>query len=133
MELNQKSSNVGDLRIHEGKQYFLTQTTPDDNEVLIGNIELNKGVVPNSNPVRTLKDYRSESSKPLSDMINTSFTTGIFPNALKGEKQACQMMTIYFVWVQRINFSNTLSVLTATFFFIISKHFSKTSSLRRIT
>ena len=96
-------------------------------------MEVNKRVVPNSNPIRTLKDYRSESSKPLSDMINTSFTTGIFPNALKGEKQACQMMTLYFVWVQRINFSNTLSVLTATFFFIISKHFSKTSSLRRIT
>ena len=96
-------------------------------------MEVNKGVVPNNNPIRTLKDYRSESSKPLSDTINTSFTTGIFPNALKGEKQAYQMMTIYFVWVQRINFSNTLSVLTTTLFLIILKHLSKTSSLRRIT
>ena len=96
-------------------------------------MEVNKGVVPNSNPIRTLKDYRSESSKPLSDTINSSFTTGIFPNALKGEKQAYQMMTIYFVWVQRINFSNTLSVLTTTLFLIISKHLSKTSSLIRIT
>ena len=45
----------------------------------------------------------------------------------------CQMMTIYFVWVQRINFSKTLSVLTTTLLFIISEYFLKTSSLRRTT
>ena len=31
------------------------------------------------------------------------------------------MMTIYFVWVQRINFSRTLSVFTTTLFFYNSK------------
>ena len=62
---------------------FLTPTTPDDIEVLIGNMKVNKGVGPNSIPTKNLKDYKSEFSKPLSDMINTSFTTGIFPCALK--------------------------------------------------
>ena len=60
---------------------FLTLTTPDDIEVLIGNI--NKGFGPKSIPTKILKDYESEFPKPVSDMINTSFTTGIFPNALE--------------------------------------------------
>ena len=62
---------------------FLTPTTPNDIEVLIDNMTVNEGVGPNSIPTKILKDYKSEFSKPLSDMINTSFTTGIFPSALK--------------------------------------------------
>ena len=46
-------------------------------------MKVNKGVGQNSIPTKILKDYKSEFSKPLSDMINTSFTTGIFPSALK--------------------------------------------------
>ena len=64
---------------------LLTPTTPGDNEVLIGNMKVNKGVGPNNIPSKILKDYKSEYSKPLSDMINTSFTTFIFPSALKVE------------------------------------------------
>ena len=57
---------------------FLTSTTPNDIEVLMGNMKVNKGVCPNSITTEILKDYESEFSKPLIDMINTSFTTGIF-------------------------------------------------------
>ena len=64
---------------------FLTLTTPSDIEVLIDNMKINKGAGPNSIPTKILKDYKSEFSKTLSDMINTSFTTGIFPSALKGK------------------------------------------------
>ena len=64
---------------------LLIPTTPGDNEVLIGNMKVNKGVGPNSIPTKILKDYKSEYSIPLSDMINTSFTTFIFPSALKVE------------------------------------------------
>ena len=46
-------------------------------------MKVNKGVGPNSIPTKILKDYKSELSKPLRDMINTSFTTGMFPSALK--------------------------------------------------
>ena len=47
-------------------------------------MKVNKGVGPNSIPTKILKDdYKSEFSKPLSDMINTYFTTGIFPSVLK--------------------------------------------------
>ena len=62
---------------------FLTPTAPDDIEVLIGNMNVSKGVGPNSFLTKILTDYKSEFPKPLSDMINTSFATGIFPNALK--------------------------------------------------
>ena len=47
-------------------------------------MKVNKGVGPNSIPTKILKgDYKSDFSKPLSDMINTYFTTGIFPSVLK--------------------------------------------------
>ena len=62
---------------------FLTLTKPNDIDVLIDNMKVNKGAGPNSIPTKILKDYKSEFAKPLSDMINTSFTTGIFPSALK--------------------------------------------------
>ena len=53
--------------------------------VLIENLKVNKRVGPNSIPPKILKDYKSDFSKPLSGMINTLFTTGIyiFPSALK--------------------------------------------------
>ena len=62
---------------------FLTPTTPDHIEVLIGSMKVNEGVGRNSIPIKNLKDCKSDFPKPLSDMINTSFTTGIFPSAFK--------------------------------------------------
>ena len=62
---------------------FLTPTTPDDIEDIIGNIKVNNWFGANSIPTKILKDCKSEFSKPFSDMINTSFSTGIFPSALK--------------------------------------------------
>ena len=62
---------------------FLTPTKPNDIEVLIDNMKAKKGFGPNSFPTKFLKDWKSEFPKPLSDMINISFTTGIFPSALK--------------------------------------------------
>ena len=58
---------------------FLTATILNDIEVLIDNMKVNKGVGPNSIPTKILKDCKSEFSKPLSDMINASFTTGNSP------------------------------------------------------
>ena len=54
---------------------FLTPKTPNDIEVLIDNMLLNKGVGPNSIPTEILKDYKSEFSKPLHDQyfFQTSF------------------------------------------------------------
>ena len=62
---------------------FLTLATLNDIKVLTDSMKVNKGVGRNSIPTKILKDYKSEFSKPLSDMINTYFRTCIFFIALK--------------------------------------------------
>ena len=77
---NMHLSNLGSMRENN---MFLTPTIPIDIEFLMDNMKVNKGVGPNSIPTKILKDYKSEFPKPLSDMINTSFTAGIFSSDLK--------------------------------------------------
>ena len=76
--MKSKNMHLSYLGPMKENNMFLTSTTPNDIEVLIGNMKVNKGVCPNSITTKILKDYKSEFSKPLIDMINTSFTTGIF-------------------------------------------------------
>ena len=78
-----KNIHLSNLRSMKEDNTFLTTTTLNDIEVLIDSIKVNKGVGPNSIPTKILKDYKSKFSKPLSDMINTSFTTGILPSPIK--------------------------------------------------
>ena len=78
-----KNMHLSNLRSMKEDNTFLTTTTLNDIEVLIDSIKVNKGVGPNSIPTKILKDYKSKFSKPLSDMINTSFTTGILPTPIK--------------------------------------------------
>ena len=78
-----KNTYLSYLGSMEENNMFLTPTTPDDTEVLTGNMKVNKGVGPNSIPTKILKDYKSGVSKPYIDMINTSFATGMFFSALK--------------------------------------------------
>ena len=42
---------------------FLTPTTPNDIEVLIDNMKVNKGVCQNSIPTKILKNFKSEFRK----------------------------------------------------------------------
>ena len=46
-------------------------------------MKTNKASDPNSIPTNILKLSKKEFSKPLSDMINMSFSQGVFPNILK--------------------------------------------------
>ena len=61
-------------------------------------MKVNKGVGPNSIPTTILKDYKSEFSIPLSDMINTSFTTGNSPVPLKWQ--------ILFLFIRKVTGCN---------------------------
>ena len=88
---------------------FLTPTTPNDIEVLIDNMTVNEGVGPNSIPTKILKDYKSEFSKPLSGMINTSFTTGIFPSALEWQ--------ILFLFIRKVT-SSTATIINPCLSFL---------------
>ena len=62
---------------------FLSPTTPADIESLINCIKPNKVTGPNSIPTKILKEFKTELSEPLSDMINVSFNKGIFLDFLK--------------------------------------------------
>ena len=65
------------------KLSFFPPTTPADREPLINCIKPNKTIGPNSIPTKILKEFKTELSEPLSDMINVSFNKGIFPDFLK--------------------------------------------------
>ena len=65
---------------------FLSPTTSADTESLINCIKSNKTIGPNSIPTKILKEFKTELSEPLSDMINISFNKGIFPGFSKSCK-----------------------------------------------
>ena len=62
---------------------FLSPTTPADIESLINCTKSNKAIGPNSIPTKILKEFKTELSEPLSDMIYVSFNKGIFPEKLQ--------------------------------------------------
>ena len=62
---------------------LLSPTLPEDIEGLIKSMKTNKASGPNSIPIKILKLFKKEFSKPLSDIINLSFNQGVFPNLLK--------------------------------------------------
>ena len=65
------------------KTIFLSPTTPADTESLINCIKPNKAIGPNNIPTKILKEFKTELSEPLSDLINVSFNKGIFLDFLK--------------------------------------------------
>ena len=71
------------LKTPNGNSFFLTPTTTKEIEDIISNLKLDKAVGPNNIPIRILKDHEKELAKPLSELINSSFHLGIFPNLLK--------------------------------------------------
>ena len=62
---------------------FLSRTTPADIEYLVNCIKPNKAIGLNSIPSKTLKEFETDPSKLLSDMINVSFNKGIFSDFQK--------------------------------------------------
>ena len=62
---------------------FFSPTTSANIESLINCIKPNKAFGSSSIPTKILKEFKTEPSEPLSDMINVSFNKGIFPDFLK--------------------------------------------------
>lgn len=62
---------------------LLTPAIPDDIEVLIGNMKVNKRADLNTIPTKILKDYISEFSKSLSDMTKTFLQQAYSPVLLQ--------------------------------------------------
>ena len=63
--------------------FILTPTNTEEIEDIIKNVNIRKSIGPNSIPTRLLKQVSMEVSIPIEKLINLSFETGIFPDALK--------------------------------------------------
>ena len=63
--------------------FFLTPTTPDEVSKIIKNLSSRKALGPNSIPYNILKTFHKTISVPLSNIINTSFETGVHPESTK--------------------------------------------------
>ena len=68
------------------KSFFLSPILPDDIEALISTLKVHKAVGPGSIPTIILKQFKKLLSKPLANLINLSFSTGLFPKILKQAK-----------------------------------------------
>ena len=87
------------LNKQSGKSFFLSPILPDDVEALISTLKVHKAVGPSSIPTIILKQFKKFLSKPLANLINLSFSTGVFPKILnqakiipifkKGDQQDC--------------------------------------------
>ena len=69
--------------IIENKTFFSLSTTAYHFNYFFTYIITDKVCGPNSIPTRIIKDFKEELSKPFSDVINISFSSGIFPNSMK--------------------------------------------------
>ena len=71
------------LNFHSENSFFLSPTGPEEMQDLISLIKLHKAVGPSSIPTRILKDFKRQLSMPLFQLINFSFSKGVFPSSLK--------------------------------------------------
>ena len=69
--------------IHCNKTFFLVPTTRNEISDIINKFDNNKATGPNSIPVFILKIYNCFFSEHLSNIINLSFVTGLFPDLCK--------------------------------------------------
>ena len=76
----------GFLKDPNPNSIFLTPTTPEEVIKVINSFSASKSTGPNSIPVHILKLLKHDISEPISFLINRSFTTGVFPSALKVSK-----------------------------------------------
>ena len=70
----------------------MSPTSTEEVEDTISSFYLNKALGPKSVPMKILKDLKEELSKPLTILMNLTFSFGIFPNCLKiakGDQQEC--------------------------------------------
>ena len=67
------------LKNSNENSFFLSPTTNKDVEEILSTLKVDPGKV----PTKSLKDSKKCLSKPISDLINLSFSSGTFPEILK--------------------------------------------------
>ena len=71
------------LKTPNPKSFLIKPTTPQEIELIISKLDTNKAVGPNSIPNKLIKSISKSISIPLTNIFNSSFTSGIFPEFLK--------------------------------------------------
>ena len=66
-----------------GNSFFTATSTPYEISDVISTLKSGKLLGPNSIPMKILKSLSSQISSPLSQIINESFQSGVFPDKLK--------------------------------------------------
>jgi hypothetical protein len=74
------------LKNRNPRSFFISPTTPFEVSQIIQSLQKSKATGPNSIPHNILITVLDEISRILSDIINLSFTTGVFPSKLKQAK-----------------------------------------------
>ena len=68
------------------KSFLLSPISPEDIETLISTLKVYKAVGPGSVPKIISKQFKKLFSKPLTNLINLSFSTGLFSKILEQAK-----------------------------------------------
>ena len=71
------------LKNSNKNSFFLSPATKEDVEDILSTLKTNKTAGPGRVPTRILKDFKKCLSKPISNLINLSFSSGTFPEILK--------------------------------------------------
>ena len=75
------------LKIRNPNNFILSPTTPEEISGIIQTLKLNKSTGHNSSSLKVLKSIKQIISVPLCELINKSFTSGVFPSMCKIQKQ----------------------------------------------
>ena len=76
-------SPVNFMADRNGNSFFTAPSTPYEISDIISTLKSGKSLGPNSIPMKILKSLSSLISSPLSQIINESFQSGVFPDKLK--------------------------------------------------
>ena len=81
--IHTKTTFQDTLKNPNEKSFFIHPTTKEEIEDNIKLLNDHKTTGPNSIPTQILKQFKKTLSEPLNNLINLSFTTGVFPNIAK--------------------------------------------------
>ena len=84
--ISSKNSHYDFLDSPNPNSFFLTPVTKDEVEKCISSMDVGKSSGPNSIPTNILKLTSKIISQPITTVINSSFSTGIFPDLFKTAK-----------------------------------------------
>ena len=83
-KITKTNKNFDDyLNLPNANSFFIQPTTKEDIEDIISTMNIHKACGPNSIPTNILKNFKKILSAPLSQIINLSFSGGVFPDMLR--------------------------------------------------